>query len=74
MSDDSIYLLDASAVMTLLEDEDGAERLKAAQRISLADSIVAGFASVYGAVLVHNDPEFESLAGEMTMEALSYKG
>ena len=134
MSGDSIYLLDASALMTLLEDEDGAGRVeeillrgfvlvpfvallevyyitlqergetaamqrhemikrlpatllwqmdepvllaaarfKASQRISLADAIVAGFASVYGAVLVHKDPEFEVLAGTMVMEALPYK-
>jgi len=134
VSGDSIYLLDASALMTLLEDEDGAGRVeeillrgfvlvpfvallevyyitlqergetvamqrhemikrlpatllwqmdepvllaaarfKASQRISLADAIVAGFASVYGAVLVHKDPEFEVLAGTMVMEALPYK-
>jgi predicted nucleic acid-binding protein len=134
VSGDSIYLLDASALMTLLEDEDGAGRVeeillrgfvlvpfvallevyyitlqergetvamqrhelikrlpatllwqmdepvllaaarfKASQRISLADAIVAGFASVYGAVLVHKDPEFEVLAGTTVMEALPYK-
>jgi predicted nucleic acid-binding protein len=134
VSGDSIYLLDASALMMLLEDEDGAGRVeeillrgfvlvpfvallevyyitlqergetvamqrhemikrlpatllwqmdepvllaaarfKASQRISLADAIVAGFASVYGAVLVHKDPEFEVLAGTTVMEALPYK-
>jgi predicted nucleic acid-binding protein len=50
-----------------------AARFKASQQISFADAIVAGFASVYGAVLVHKDPEFNALADKTMMEALPYK-
>lgn len=48
-------------------------RLKAAHRISLGDSIVAGYALHHNAVLVHKDPEFEPLADELRLEALPYK-
>lgn len=50
-----------------------AARLKANHRISLADSIVAGYAIHYDAVLVHKDPEYESLADDVQLEALPYK-
>jgi predicted nucleic acid-binding protein len=50
-----------------------AGRLKAFHRISFADAVVAGAASLEGAVLVHKDPEFESLAGELTLSSLPYK-
>lgn len=48
-------------------------RFKAVHRISLGDSIVAGYALHHNAVLVHKDPEFESLADEVRLEALPYK-
>jgi len=35
--------------------------LKATYRISLADSIIAAYALVYNATLVHKDPEFEAI-------------
>jgi predicted nucleic acid-binding protein len=50
-----------------------AGRLKAHYRISLADAIIAAFAHSHDAVLVHKDPEFEALAGQVRMEALPYK-
>jgi len=50
-----------------------AARLKAAHRISFADAIVAGFASYHRATLVHKDPEFEALEGDIRLEALPYK-
>jgi len=50
-----------------------AARFKAKHRMSFADSIMAGFAASYNAVLVHKDPEFEPLAGHVEMEALPYK-
>ena len=131
---DNLYLLDTSALMTMLEDEQGADRVqvlllnepvlipfsallevyyttlqkrgeavaaqrhkfikqtpasilrnvdeptllaaarfKAKYRVSFADSIVAGFAASCDAVLVHKDPEFEPLTGQLKMEALPYK-
>lgn len=48
-------------------------RFKAKYRISLGDSIVAGYALHHNAVLIHKDPEFESLASEIQLEALPYK-
>lgn len=49
--------------MTLIEDEAGAER----------NAIIAAFAISNQAILIHKDPEFKSLAGELVAEALPYK-
>jgi ribonuclease VapC len=50
-----------------------AARLKANYHISLADAIIAAFAISNQAILIHKDPEFKSLAGELVAEALPYK-
>jgi ribonuclease VapC len=50
-----------------------AARLKVDYRLSLADAIIAAFAIQHNAVLVHKDPEFEALTGQMLLEALPYK-
>ncbi len=50
-----------------------AAHLKAHNRMSLADAIIGAFAERHGAVLVHKDPEFEALAGQVRLEALPYK-
>jgi predicted nucleic acid-binding protein len=50
-----------------------ASRVKAAHRLSFADAIVAGFAIRHNAILVHKDPEFEILPGEVRQERLPYK-
>ncbi len=50
-----------------------AAKLKANHRISLADAIIAAFAIRRVAVLMHKDPEYESLTGLLLMEALPYK-
>lgn len=50
-----------------------ASRFKAAHRLSFADALVAGFAFAQGAILVHKDPEFEAVAGEVRQERLPYK-
>ena len=131
---ESKYLLDTSAVLTFLEDEDGAERVesllrqeeiiipylvlletyyitlqeqpedvadkryallkqlpatilwevdeptlliagrfKAYHRLSLADAIIAAFAQRQGAILVHKDPEHESLTEFVQQGVLPYK-
>ncbi|ODS34441.1 MAG: hypothetical protein SCARUB_00452 [Candidatus Scalindua rubra] len=46
---------------------------KSKYNISLADSIIAAFASVRKAVLVHKDPEYENLAKIIKEERLPYK-
>ncbi len=50
-----------------------AARLKAAYHLSLADTIIAAFAIQEKAVLLHKDPEFEALTGQVSLEALPYK-
>ncbi|MDO8673750.1 MAG: PIN domain-containing protein [Dehalococcoidia bacterium] len=49
-----------------------AGRFKANYRLSLADCLVAAFASETGAVLVHKDPEYDSL-DTLRQERLPYK-
>lgn len=50
-----------------------AARFKAHYRISFADAIIAAFAVQNGAMLIHKDPEYEGLVGQVHLEALPYK-
>jgi len=50
-----------------------AGRLKAFHRISFADALIAGSAKLSESVLVHKDPEFDSLAEEVPLLSLPYK-
>lgn len=50
-----------------------AARIKAEHRLSLADCLIAAYAVRAGAVLLHKDPEYESLEGVVRMKALPYK-
>lgn len=50
-----------------------AARIKATQRLSLADAWVAATAERLGAVLVHKDPEFDALEGRIRMLRLPSK-
>jgi predicted nucleic acid-binding protein len=50
-----------------------ASRLKASHQLSLADALIAAFAQRQSATLVHKDPEFEVLVGQMDLESLPYK-
>lgn len=61
-----VWGMDEATVLT-------AARLKAEHPISLADAMIAAFALRLGAVLMHKDPEYESLAGLVPIEALPYK-
>jgi predicted nucleic acid-binding protein len=47
--------------------------LKANHRLSLADAIIAATAIEQGAILVHKDPEMESLAPYLKIQQLPYK-
>ena len=47
--------------------------IKAFHRVSFADAIIASYAVKYDTILVHKDPEFEALFGQLEMEALPYK-
>lgn len=50
-----------------------AGRIKAANRLSFADAVIAGTAKLEGARLVHKDPEFEPLSDELSLHPLPYK-
>lgn len=58
--------MDEAAVLT-------AARLKAQHRLSLGDAMIAALAIRSGAVLVHKDPEHESLVGIVPPEPLPHK-
>ena len=49
-----------------------AANFKAGHPISLADAIIAAHARQQGAILLHKDPEFDALAGQVTLEALPF--
>ena len=51
-----------------------AAKLKAAHRLSFADSFVAATAMRLGAVLVHKDPEFNAVSSEVKQRVLPPKG
>jgi predicted nucleic acid-binding protein len=50
-----------------------AARLKATYRLSLADTIIAACALRERAILLHKDPQYEALAGQVALEHLPYK-
>ena len=50
-----------------------AGKLKASHRLSLADALVAAVANLRNAILVHKDPELESLADNIRLVSLPYK-
>mgnify|MGYP000261199934 CR=1 FL=1 len=50
-----------------------AGRLKACYRLSVADALIAAVAKLYQAVLVHKDPELESLGHEVRPLSLPFK-
>jgi len=49
-----------------------AGRFKARHTVSMADALIAAYALVHDAVLVHKDPEYEAIEG-VRQEKLSYK-
>jgi len=50
-----------------------AGEFKAKYRISFADAWIAAIAKHLGAILVHKDPEFESVETEVRVLKLPYK-
>ena len=67
------FCLDTSAILTLRDDEPGAERvasesllleasrIKASHSLSVADAWIAAAALISRATLVHKDSEFEAI-------------
>lgn len=75
---DRRYALIKQLPVTILWDTDEptlltAARFKATYRLSLADALIAAFATRHDAILIHKDPEFEALTGQVTLEPLPYK-
>ncbi len=62
----SIWEIDEPTLLT-------AARLKASYRLSLADTIIAAYAIQQRAIILHKDPQFEALTGQVDLEALPYK-
>ncbi len=50
-----------------------AAKLKGQNRLSFADAVIAAYAIQNNSILVHKDPEYEALIGQLEMEALPYK-
>lgn len=50
-----------------------AGKIKAANKVSFADSLIASLAIQTVSILVHKDPEYETLVGQVEMEKLPYK-
>ncbi len=48
-------------------------KIKAFHQVSFADAVIAAYAIQNHAILVHKDPEYESLVGIVEMESLPYK-
>ena len=72
-----IELINSLAVQVKESDEEfniSAGKLKAQNKISLADSYIAALNLNYNGILVHKDPEFEKLLPSMKEYRLPYKG
>ena len=72
---DRRYGLLTQSGATILWDNDErlvlqASRLKSTYRLSLADCLIAAHGLRQGAVLVHRDPEYQQLEGELELQAL----
>jgi predicted nucleic acid-binding protein len=50
-----------------------AANFKATNRLSFADAVIAASASYHQAILLHKDPEFGALQGQVRLEALPLK-
>lgn len=50
-----------------------AGQIKATNRVSFADALIAAYAIQHDAVLVHKDPEFDLLGTQITVRHLPYK-
>lgn len=74
---DEAYLLLKQLPVRVLESSEplalSAARIKAIYPLSVADAWVAATAQHLGAVLVHNDPEFDPLKKEISLLPLPYK-
>lgn len=75
-ADEMVAMVKSWAVDIIYADEALcllAGELKAAFRLSFADAFVAATAEQADALLLHKDPEFESLRGRIRLEALPFK-
>jgi predicted nucleic acid-binding protein len=71
-----INLIKSLRVLIQESDESlnlGAARIKAKNRISLADTYIAALCQYHKGVLVHKDPEFEKISNLIKEHRLPYK-
>lgn len=66
VADEIVWKLDEATLLT-------AGRFKADYQVSLADAWIAATAVQQGGILLHKDPEFQTLRGQVRMEALPFK-
>ena len=81
--DREIYILNTSALLTYIEDENGSDyvenlnlmagKLKATNTISLADAYISAVCQEYAGILVHKDPHFEKMSPLIKGYKLPYK-
>lgn len=50
-----------------------AGKIKATNKVSFADSVISSLAIQTQSILIHKDPEYEALVGQVEMEKLPYK-
>jgi len=67
------YVFDTSALLTLWNDEEGADGVEATNNLSVCDSWIIATAIATDAILVHKDPEFEQVKTIVKLKALPYK-
>ena len=69
--------LKALSTTTIWESDEAlllrAARFKAGRRLSLADAVIGAYAVERDATLIHKDPEYEALTGEVKLEPLPYR-
>jgi predicted nucleic acid-binding protein len=70
-------LLKHSSLQILWEVDEplllSAATIKANHKMSFADAMIASYAIQNNAILVHKDPEYESLANQIELKSLPYK-
>ncbi len=49
------------------------DTLKSSFRLSVADALIAAVAKLHAAALVHKDPDFEAVAGDIQFLSLAFK-
>lgn len=74
--DKEIYVLDTSALLTYIEDEDGSEDVEdflVKAEKGVVEIYIAALCREYEGTIVHKDPEFEKFSPPLKEFRLPYK-